>query len=293
VVGATGFEPATPCAQGRCATRLRYAPTLKTLHCTAVLRFAALAPAARPQKRRASCHRGPALGPCRQPSGDESATASFLGERPRQTCAARGNTCARSPAATRVGRSRRRKDTESDSEQHAGPEPREPEGIGARFSSETSLFSDLRDCVVFAEAAQTGAKKKGTVPISRNRAPCAEFAHREPLAAGPWKKETVAGYRVEPGLGIDRIRHRSGARDHPRESRECWRRHGARREHKGVRSPDGATDSAGTDARGTGVLAAGGTQRVTARRARASNPAAHARALTPREGRHRAQTSRT
>jgi hypothetical protein len=26
VVGATGFEPATPCAQGRCATRLRYAP---------------------------------------------------------------------------------------------------------------------------------------------------------------------------------------------------------------------------------------------------------------------------
>ena len=27
VVGAAGFEPATPCAQGRCATRLRYAPT--------------------------------------------------------------------------------------------------------------------------------------------------------------------------------------------------------------------------------------------------------------------------
>ena len=27
VVGATGFEPATPCAQGRCATRLRYGPT--------------------------------------------------------------------------------------------------------------------------------------------------------------------------------------------------------------------------------------------------------------------------
>src|SRR3989454_3310691 len=26
VVGATGFEPATPCAQGRCATRLRHAP---------------------------------------------------------------------------------------------------------------------------------------------------------------------------------------------------------------------------------------------------------------------------
>ncbi len=27
MVGAAGFEPATPCAQGRCATRLRYAPT--------------------------------------------------------------------------------------------------------------------------------------------------------------------------------------------------------------------------------------------------------------------------
>src|SRR3954469_4699501 len=38
VVGATGFEPATPCAQGRCATRLRYAPTLKTLDFTAISR---------------------------------------------------------------------------------------------------------------------------------------------------------------------------------------------------------------------------------------------------------------
>ncbi len=27
MVGAAGFEPATPCAQGRCATRLRHAPT--------------------------------------------------------------------------------------------------------------------------------------------------------------------------------------------------------------------------------------------------------------------------
>ena len=27
MVGAGGFEPPTPCAQGRCATRLRYAPT--------------------------------------------------------------------------------------------------------------------------------------------------------------------------------------------------------------------------------------------------------------------------
>ena len=31
LVGAIGFEPTTPCAQGRCATRLRYAPTL-SLH---------------------------------------------------------------------------------------------------------------------------------------------------------------------------------------------------------------------------------------------------------------------
>src|SRR5215470_2586001 len=30
MVGAIGFEPTTPCAQGRCATRLRYAPTLTT-----------------------------------------------------------------------------------------------------------------------------------------------------------------------------------------------------------------------------------------------------------------------
>ncbi len=32
LVGATGFEPATPCAQGRCATRLRYAPTFRRKH---------------------------------------------------------------------------------------------------------------------------------------------------------------------------------------------------------------------------------------------------------------------
>jgi hypothetical protein len=30
MVGAAGFELATPCAQGRCATRLRYAPTNQT-----------------------------------------------------------------------------------------------------------------------------------------------------------------------------------------------------------------------------------------------------------------------
>src|SRR6266508_7052153 len=31
LVGAGRFERPTPCAQGRCATRLRYAPTLSTL----------------------------------------------------------------------------------------------------------------------------------------------------------------------------------------------------------------------------------------------------------------------
>ena len=31
LVGAPGFEPGTSCAQGRRATRLRYAPTLCTL----------------------------------------------------------------------------------------------------------------------------------------------------------------------------------------------------------------------------------------------------------------------
>ncbi len=29
-IGARGFEPPTPCAQGRCATGLRYAPFLRT-----------------------------------------------------------------------------------------------------------------------------------------------------------------------------------------------------------------------------------------------------------------------
>src|SRR3954468_20114086 len=37
MVGATGFEPATLCSQSRCATRLRYAPTLKMLDLTANL----------------------------------------------------------------------------------------------------------------------------------------------------------------------------------------------------------------------------------------------------------------
>ena len=31
MVGATGFEPATSCSQSRCATRLRYAPTVQML----------------------------------------------------------------------------------------------------------------------------------------------------------------------------------------------------------------------------------------------------------------------
>jgi hypothetical protein len=31
LVGAARFELTTPCAQGRCATRLRYAPTCKAL----------------------------------------------------------------------------------------------------------------------------------------------------------------------------------------------------------------------------------------------------------------------
>ncbi len=33
LVGARGFEPPTPCAQGRCATRLRYAPTVFHYNC--------------------------------------------------------------------------------------------------------------------------------------------------------------------------------------------------------------------------------------------------------------------
>ncbi len=36
LVGAAGFEPATPCAQGRCATRLRYAPTKSIVDCLTV-----------------------------------------------------------------------------------------------------------------------------------------------------------------------------------------------------------------------------------------------------------------
>ena len=35
LVGATGFEPATPCSQSRCATRLRHAPKKNPRHCGA------------------------------------------------------------------------------------------------------------------------------------------------------------------------------------------------------------------------------------------------------------------
>ena len=42
MVGARGFEPPTPCSRSRCATRLRYAPTLGTedlrLRCLTALR---------------------------------------------------------------------------------------------------------------------------------------------------------------------------------------------------------------------------------------------------------------
>src|SRR5262245_39731806 len=37
LVGARGFEPPTPCAQGRCATRLRYAPILCLSYSTSLI----------------------------------------------------------------------------------------------------------------------------------------------------------------------------------------------------------------------------------------------------------------
>jgi hypothetical protein len=42
LVGARGFEPRTPCAQGRCATRLRYAPTPTWFPSIIADRFAAV-----------------------------------------------------------------------------------------------------------------------------------------------------------------------------------------------------------------------------------------------------------
>ena len=44
VVGARGFEPRTSCAQGRRATRLRYAPTLLSFDSSAVRERASTAP---------------------------------------------------------------------------------------------------------------------------------------------------------------------------------------------------------------------------------------------------------
>lgn len=32
LVGAKGFEPSTPWSQTKCATKLRYAPTMKAIH---------------------------------------------------------------------------------------------------------------------------------------------------------------------------------------------------------------------------------------------------------------------
>src|SRR5678815_92249 len=54
LVGATGFEPATPCAQGRCATRLRYAPTPANS-----IRFRAPRASAEETDRAAARHRTP------------------------------------------------------------------------------------------------------------------------------------------------------------------------------------------------------------------------------------------
>jgi hypothetical protein len=44
LVGAGRFERPTPCAQGRCATRLRYAPTFYLYDSKILFRFAQLAP---------------------------------------------------------------------------------------------------------------------------------------------------------------------------------------------------------------------------------------------------------
>src|ERR1035438_4223632 len=52
LVGARGFEPPTPCAQGRCATRLRYAPTLSII--TMIL---AAAPLRHPHRERVFSNR--------------------------------------------------------------------------------------------------------------------------------------------------------------------------------------------------------------------------------------------
>jgi hypothetical protein len=43
MVGAPGFEPGASCAQGRRATRLRYAPTTASFHSTASCKFGSTA----------------------------------------------------------------------------------------------------------------------------------------------------------------------------------------------------------------------------------------------------------
>ena len=47
LVGAEGFEPPTLCSQSRCATRLRYAPTVVSVDCSVnfALRAGARSPA--------------------------------------------------------------------------------------------------------------------------------------------------------------------------------------------------------------------------------------------------------
>ncbi len=42
MVGATGFEPATPCSQSRCATKLRHAPTRREFTGVGYVRLALL-----------------------------------------------------------------------------------------------------------------------------------------------------------------------------------------------------------------------------------------------------------
>src|SRR6266850_6921848 len=45
-IGARGFEPPTPCAQGRCATGLRYAPVLTGASATLTVELASVNPTA-------------------------------------------------------------------------------------------------------------------------------------------------------------------------------------------------------------------------------------------------------
>src|SRR4051812_35538861 len=102
VVGATGFEPATPCAQGRCATRLRYAPTESMLDLTAISTppSARLASSAEPSRNRSAI---PFAGPAR-PDSLSMAVARRSGPRGSPTPPGRGN--GRNVVAPRSGRRR-------------------------------------------------------------------------------------------------------------------------------------------------------------------------------------------